>query len=136
SQPSSPLLRKASSPGAIASAPRPTRVTGIIAGCLLGVLGVAAFGAIHALAIVPIWDRLAPGVLFAAPSGALLGWSFVELKSAAHARSTPVFTWGFGLLVWLTLLPSLVLANILRMIGASTAVRDRADIVAVAITAL
>jgi len=111
-------------------------VAGIIAGGLLGVLGVPAFGAIHALAIVPIWERLAHGVLFAAPSGALLGWSFVELTRAARAPSTSVLTWGFGLLVWLTLLPSVILANVLRMMGVSAAARDRGDVVAVAMTAL
>ena len=44
--------------------------------------------------------------------------------------------WGFGLLVWLTLLPSTILANVLRLMGVSAAVRDRWDVVAVAITAL
>src|SRR5207237_9959244 len=100
---------------AIAPAPQPTRVAGIIAGGLLGVLGVPAFGAIHALAIVPIWERLAHGLLFAAPSGALLGWSFVELSRGARVPSTSVPTWGFGLLVWVTLLPTVIFANLLRL---------------------
>lgn len=109
---------------------------GLIAGGFIGALGVAAFGVIHALAIVPIWDRLLHGLLFAVPSGALLGWAFIELHAAARGPTTNVPTWGFGFLVWLTLLPSLVLANTLRLLSVSVATRDLGDIAAVVITAL
>jgi hypothetical protein len=74
-------------------------VSGIVAGGVVGALGVAAFGVVHALAIVPIWDRLASGLLFAVPSGALIGWSFVEMHGAARTLSSPLLTWGFGVLV-------------------------------------
>jgi len=101
----------------------------------VGALGVAAFGVVHALAIVPIWDRLASGLLFAVPSGALIGWSFVEMQSAARTPSSPRLTWGFGVLVWVTLLPSLVLANVLRLLSASASTREFGDVAAFALTA-
>ena len=102
----------------------------------MGALGVAAFGVIHALAIVPIWDRLAPGLFFAMPSGALIGWAFVEMQRAARTPSSPLLTWGFGLLVWVTLFPSLVLANVLRLLAVSPSTRDLADFAAAALTAV
>lgn len=111
------------------------RVSGIVAGAVVGALGVAAFGLVHALAIVPIWNRLASGLLFAIPSGALIGWSFVEMQRAARTPSSPLLTWGFGLLVWITLLPALVLANVLRFLLASASTREFGDVAAFALTA-
>jgi hypothetical protein len=116
--------------------PRPPlrRVTGIFAGGVVGAAGVAAFGVIHALAIVPIWDRLAPGLFFAVPSGALIGWSFVEMQRAARTPVSPLLTWGFGLLVWVALFPSLVLANVLRLLSVSASTREFGDFAAIVLT--
>ena len=112
------------------------RVTGIIAGGVVGAVGVATFGVVHALAIVPIWDRLAPGLFFAVPSGALIGWSFVEMQLAAPTSASPLLTWGFGLLVWVALFPSLVLANVLRLLSVSASTREFGDFAAFALTAV
>lgn len=80
----------------------------LIAGAVIGLLGVLCFGLVHAVVIVPIWTRLPGGVPFAVVAGMAMGWALYEIRVAG---------WTFGALVWLTLLPMTLLGVTLRATG-------------------
>jgi|SRR5262245_29277672 len=87
-----------------------------IAGVAAGVAGFSGFVTIHSLLIAPIWDRSVQGIPFALLAGVALAWAF-----EAHHRHVilrPV-TAGvrFGAIMFATLVPATVFANLLRLAG-------------------
>jgi hypothetical protein len=84
----------------------------LLDGGVLGVFGVLAFGAVHAWAIVPIWDRLAHGLPFAVAAGAAIAWAFQAWGSGGLGSGLR-----FGLLLWLSLGPMTGFAAWLRLSG-------------------
>src|SRR5690349_6730334 len=91
----------------------------LLEGGLLGVFGVLAFGAVHAWAIVPIWDRLAHGLPFAVAAGAAIAWAFEGWRGNGITSGL-----GFGLLLWLTLAPMTGFASWLRLSGLHSTTAD------------
>jgi hypothetical protein len=82
------------------------------------VVAVVAFGAIHALWIVPIWSRLLGGLPFALVGALALGWAYAECQLARRLPRTP-FLGGltFGTAAWLALLPATAASTVLRVTG-------------------
>lgn len=88
---------------------------GAVSGAAVGGLGVAGFGAVHALSIVPIWDRLLGGLPFALVAGTLLGWAWAALASLPRLRHPRWLHRGYGVLVWATTLPALAFGTLRRI---------------------
>ena len=88
----------------------------IISGAIVGLVGTAAFGLVHALAIVPIWTRLARGLVPAILAGAALAWAFDQL-ARVRGWSTALHGAAFGLVMFGTLSPATAFSNALRLAG-------------------
>ena len=86
-------------------------------GTIVGAVGAVSFAIVHAILIVPIWSRVAVGMVQAVPAGIALAWAFEQLVRARNWRTT---THGaiFGAVIFLTLVPGTVFANALRLAGA------------------
>lgn len=93
----------------------------LLAGAIIGLLGVVLFGAAHAAAIVPIWSGLLRGVPFGLAAGITMGWALFEMRRAGRFRATALSGFGFGALLALSLLPMTALAVLLRKAGLHTA---------------
>ena len=89
----------------------------LIAGAVIGLLGVALFGAIHAAIIVPIWTRLSGGIPFAVGAGLAIGWAFYELRGSARFNAGVIGALAFGILLWATLIPMTLFGVIVRATG-------------------
>src|SRR5689334_6410998 len=79
-----------------------------MAGMLAGVAGLLVFLALHHVWIAPIWFILAPGLVIAAPAGALIGWAYVEIGAGLPGR--PWTHAGVAGIVAATLAPAMVLS--------------------------
>ena len=104
----------------------------ILAGALSGVAGALLFATLHAIVIVPIWDRMTSGLIFGAIAGAGAGWAFAECYPAAiRTRSKRSVGIGarFGALLWLAVAPVTGADALLRMVGLT----PRYELVAVAV---
>jgi hypothetical protein len=88
----------------------------LLCGGLVGVAGLLSFGTIHALAIVPIWGRLAAGFPFALAAGLAAGWAYHEYRRSASPAPTMAAGVRFGALTWLVGLPATALANAVRLL--------------------
>jgi len=88
----------------------------VISGAIVGVVSTAAFGIVHALAIVPIWAQLARGVVPAVLAGMALASAFDHF---ARVRGSDSVSQGaaFGLVMFTTLAPATVFSNALRLAG-------------------
>jgi len=89
----------------------------LIAGVIVGLVGVAAFGIVHAITIFPIWRNLSGGVPFAVVGGLAMGWACYELRAV---RRLAAATWNglvFGFLLWLTLFPMTAFGALARATG-------------------
>jgi hypothetical protein len=90
----------------------------LIAAAGTAVVAVVAFGAIHALWIVPIWDRLLGGLPFALVGALALGWAYAECLLARRLPSAPILNGlVFGAGAWLALLPATAASTVLRVTG-------------------
>ena len=87
----------------------------LIAGAVMGLFGVALFGAIHAAIIVPIWTRLGGGIPFGVVAGIAIGWAFYELQ--AQLNVAVIGALAFGFLLWATLIPMTLFGVIVRATG-------------------
>lgn len=82
----------------------------------MGLVGAVSFATVHALAIMPIWNRIPGGLIQAVPAGIALAWAFDHLartegwRTAAHGAA-------FGALLFLTLVPGTAFSNALRLAG-------------------
>jgi hypothetical protein len=97
----------------------PSLIAFLIAGAVIGLVGVVLFGLIHAAIIVPIWTRLPGGIPFGLVAGVAMGWALYELRRALHsrARARVITTLAFGALLWATLIPMTLLGITLRAAG-------------------
>lgn len=97
----------------------------LIAGGLCGLVAGLVFASAHALLIVPIWDRMAFGLLSAVLAGSAAGWAFAEFgfdaASLAGLR--------FGVLLWLAVAPVSLADSVLRLTG----IARRFELVAVVV---
>ena len=110
----------------------PEAAAAVLAGALSGVAGGLLFATLHAIIIVPIWNRMASGLVFGAVAGAVAGWAFAESHPAAiRVRSTRGIADGalFGGLLWAAVAPVTAADAVLR----ATGVAPRYELVAVAV---
>jgi hypothetical protein len=89
----------------------------LAAGALIGLVGVALFGLIHAAIIVPIWGRLLGGLPFGVLAGVAMGWALYELQRPSRERVRVITPLAFGALLWTTLIPMTLLDIALRVTG-------------------
>jgi hypothetical protein len=92
----------------------------LVAGGIIGLVGVALFGVAHAVAIVPIWSRLPGGVPFGLAAGFAMGWAFFELLRSGGLNRRLLSGLAFGALLWVTLIPMTTAAVLLREAGFHT----------------
>ncbi len=92
------------------------RLVGI--GVLLGTAGVLLFGTVHALAIVPIWGRLAGGLAFAIVAALGVTWVFHTLARAGRWSLTLGAGLRFGALCWVAEVPATIFVNAMRLAAA------------------
>lgn len=89
----------------------------LIAGVIVGLIGVAAFGLVHAIIIFPIWRRLSGGLPFAIAGGLAMSWAYYELRTERQAFATAWNGMAFGFLLWLTLFPMTAFGALARATG-------------------
>jgi len=89
----------------------------LIAGAVIGLLGVVLFGVVHALIIIPIWTRLFGGIPLALPAGLAMGWALHELQAAGRLSKGAFSGLAFGFLLWLTSLPMTAFTVFVRAAG-------------------
>lgn len=88
------------------------RRASLIAGVASGLAGLLVFLVIHHFWILPIWFILPLGLPVAAAGGAAVGLAYDELAPRLPPR--PWTALAVGALIWFTLLPGLVLAELRR----------------------
>lgn len=97
--------------------------------------GALLFATLHAIIIVPIWDRMTSGLIFGAIAGAGAGWAFAEWYPAAvRARTKSNVGIGarFGALLWVAVAPVTGADAFLRAVGLA----PRYELLAVAVAVL
>jgi hypothetical protein len=110
----------------------PEVLAGTLAGALSGVAGGILFATLHAMIIVPIWDRMTSGLVFGAIAGAGAGWAFAECyPDAVRTRSWRGVSIGagFGGLLWIAVAPVTGADALLRAAG----IAPRLELLAVAV---
>lgn len=115
--------------------PAPASIAAIIAGALSGVAGGLLFATLHAIIIVPIWDRMTSGLVFGAIAGAGAGLAFAECYPEAvrvRTRSNLLIGARFGALLWLAIAPVSGADALLR----ATGLAPRYELLAVAVAVL
>lgn len=103
-----------------------------MAGALSGVAGGLLFATLHAVIIVPIWDRMTSGLVWAAVTGAAAGWAFAECYPDAVRGITKRGVLSgvlFGALLWISIAPVTGADALLRLAG----VAPRYELLAVAV---
>src|SRR4051794_8373268 len=84
---------------------------------LLAIAAVLLFGTLHAIVIVPIWDRLAGGLPFAFLAMVAITWTYAELRRSGRLRATLRHAMIVGALLWLSILPTTTVGVIFRVTG-------------------
>jgi hypothetical protein len=102
---------------------------------VLAMIGVALFGTLHAIVIVPIWGRLLGGLPFALVAAAGMTWFFAALRRAERIRSDWRHTLAFGALLWISVLPTTAVGLISRISGFHRRFDTLDTIVALAVAA-
>lgn len=113
----------------------PEIVAAALTGALSGVSGGLVFATLHAIVIVPIWDRMTGGLIFGAVAGAGAGWAFAECYPAAVRTMTKRGVASgalFGALLWLAVSPVTAADALLR----ATGLAPRYEMLAVAVAVL
>lgn len=108
---------------------------GAVSGVAIGLIELVGFGVVHALAIVPIWDRLLGGLPLAIAAGLLLGWAYAELASVPGLRRWRPLRLGYGVLVWGSTLRALVTGTLRRTGILPSWLADAEDVIACGLTA-
>jgi len=86
--------------------------------CLLvAFAGVAFFGALHAVVIVPIWNRLAGGIPQALIGAAALTFVYRRLRHTARVGAGVRGALVLACVAWLAVLPTTGLGALLRWMG-------------------
>ena len=88
--------------------------TALGAALLLAVIGTLLFGTLHAIVIVPIWDRLPQGFPLAALAAGTVTASYLLFRRSGRIRAGIWPALGFALLLWLSVLPTTLMAALLR----------------------
>lgn len=84
---------------------------------LLAISAVLLFGTLHAIVIVPIWDRLAGGLPFAFVAAIAITWFFTELRRSGRLGGDLRHALAFGALLWISILPTTTVGVISRATG-------------------
>ena len=93
---------------------------GLLAGVMSGVAGALLFATAHAFLIVPIWTRMASGIVFGVIAGAAAGWALVELYPAfatSSASAAAALGARLGGMLWLLVAPVTAADALLRATG-------------------
>jgi hypothetical protein len=106
--------------------------TAALAGAAAGLLGALVFATLHAIIIVPIWDRMTVGLVFGTGAGAAAGWAFGELRTAPSPRAGFVF----GAWLFASTIPVTLVAAVLRATGFMEQHRAVADALAAVLAIL
>ena len=93
------------------------KVSIIVSGLAAGFAGAALFIVIHSLLIFPIWTRFVGHLPFALMAGLALSAAFDRAAATDVRWRTIAGGATFGLVIFLTLAPSTVFANVLRATG-------------------
>ena len=104
----------------------------VLAGLLSGAAGGLLFAAAHAVIIVPIWSRMATGIVFGAIAGAAAGWALFEYRpgyAASSARIAAGFGARLGGILWLLVTPVTAADALLR----ATELAPRFELLAVGV---
>ncbi len=91
-----------------------------VAGAVGGFAAALLFATAHAVIIVPIWSRIADGVMFATLAGVGAAWAFVSLGfETGRARMLDRARAGarFGALLWLAVAPVTLIDAAMRVGG-------------------
>lgn len=113
----------------------PEIVAAIVAGALSGVGGALLFATLHALIIVPIWDRMSSGLVWGGVTGAAAGWAFAECYPDVVRTVTKRGVLSgvlFGSLLWISIAPVTGADAILRLLGLA----QRYELLAVAVAVI
>jgi hypothetical protein len=90
----------------------------ILVGALAGLAAGLVFATLHALIIVPIWDRMFGGLFGAVLTGAVVAWGYAELHPEPSAVSASALSGArFGALLWLVVTPVSIVDAVLRALG-------------------
>jgi hypothetical protein len=92
----------------------------LLVGALAGVGAGLVFATAHAFIIVPIWDRMLGGLLWAGLVGAVAGWTYTELypeERGAGAGLSAAAGARYGALLWLAVAPVTLVDASLRGVG-------------------
>lgn len=84
---------------------------------MLGLAGLLLFGAVHAVAIVPIWSRLPRGLLLATAIGLALAWAYHGYVTSGARPATLATGVGFGALCWVACLPAMTFGFGMRVMA-------------------
>jgi len=99
---------------------RPEILAGSLAGALSGVAGGLLFATLHAMIIIPIWNRMTSGLVFGAIAGAGAGWAFAEFYPEAtrtRTKRSAIIGARFGATLWLVVTPVTAADAFLRAVG-------------------
>src|SRR5437868_705925 len=97
-----------------ASTDRARLVAVTLTGTALAVTGLAGFLIVHAVAIVPIWDRAGRGIVPALVAGFTQAYAF-EITADREPSGSALGGAAFGLVMFATLAPATILSNALRL---------------------
>ena len=103
----------------------------VIAGVVVGLVGWLLFVSVHAVVIVPIWNRSAGGIPFALIGGLALAGCMWSMRIETFAGAA-----GFGVFMWLLLLPSTAVAGLLRVLNVRHQMGDWDTVVDLSIAAI
>ena len=88
---------------------KPQALPIVVTGTAVAMAGLTGFLFVHAMAITPIWDRAASGVIQALIAGLTQAWAYETSPRRNGAL--------FGLIMFTTLIPATVFSNALRIAG-------------------
>ncbi len=87
-----------------------------LCGVILGVAGLLLFGTVHGMVIMPIWDRLLRGLLYAVAVGLAVAWAYHEACESAPQLAGTAGGARFGALAWTAAIPAMVFGFGMRSI--------------------
>lgn len=106
------------------------RRSSLVAGAVSGLLAGLLFATLHAIIIVPIWNRMTMGLVFGIGAGTAAGWAYAEFTPHGARRRRGLT---FGLLLFVAVIPVTMLDTMLRGLDFTRQHRDVADAISVAI---
>jgi hypothetical protein len=90
----------------------------IVAGAVAGLAAGLVFAALHAVIIVPVWDRMVGSLMLAVLAGSVIGWSYAELYPEQSDVAASAWSGSrYGALLWLAVVPVSLADAALRAVG-------------------